>query len=149
MAQLLAEQKAFHTPYAEEKHITIHLNCPNDLPSILANRQNIEEVLANLITNGVKYSPAGSTITISAAKENEYLKFQVVDTGFGMTGEDLEKIFTRFYRVKDSNTRQIQGTGLGLAIVRSIIESHHGKITVASEVGKGTTFTVLLPLGDG
>lgn len=149
MAQLLAEQKAFHTAYAEEKQITIHLNCPDDLPSILANRQNIEEVLANLITNGIKYSPAGGTITISATKEHEYLKFQVADTGFGMTSEDLEKIFTRFYRVKDSNTRQIQGTGLGLAIVKSIIESHHGKITVASEVGKGTTFTVLLPLGDG
>lgn len=149
MAQLLAGQKAFHTAYAEEKQITIHLNCPDDLPSILANRQNIEEVLANLITNGIKYSPAGGTITISATKEHEYLKFQVADTGFGMTSEDLEKIFTRFYRVKDSNTRQIQGTGLGLAIVKSIIESHHGKITVASEVGKGTTFTVLLPLGDG
>jgi PAS domain S-box-containing protein len=148
MAQLLAEQKAFHTSYAEEKQITIHLNCPDDLPSILANRQNMEEVLANLITNGIKYSPAGGSITISAAKGNKYLKFQVADTGYGMTSEDLEKIFTRFYRVKDSNTRQIQGTGLGLAIVKSIIESHHGKITVTSEVGKGTTFTVLLPLAD-
>ena len=148
MAQLLAEQKAFHTSYAEEKQITIHLNCPDDLPSILANRQNMEEVLANLITNGIKYSPAGCSITISAAKGNKYLKFQVADTGYGMTSEDLEKIFTRFYRVKDSNTRQIQGTGLGLAIVKSIIESHHGKITVTSEVGKGTTFTVLLPLAD-
>jgi PAS domain S-box-containing protein len=149
MAQLLADQKKFHSSYAAEKLITIDLNCPDDLPSILANRQNMEEVLANLITNGIKYSPAGASINISAAKENEYLKFQVADTGFGMSSEDLKKIFTRFYRVKDANTRQIQGTGLGLAIVKSIIESHHGKITVASEVGKGTTFTVFLPLSDG
>ena len=146
LGQLLLDQKAFHSPYAEEKKIAIHLNCPSDLPPILANRQNMEEVFSNLITNAIKYSPAGGSITITAAKENEYLKIQVADTGFGITGEDLHKIFTRFYRVKDANTRQIQGTGLGLAIVKSIIESHHGKISVTSEVGGGTTFTVLLPL---
>jgi len=149
MGKLLAEQKNFHSPYGEEKQIRIDLNCPTELPLILANRQNMEEVFSNLITNGIKYSPAGGTITISAAKENEYLKLQVADTGFGMTEEDLDKIFTRFYRVKDANTRQIQGTGLGLAIVKSIIDSHHGKISVTSEVGRGTTFTVILPLADG
>jgi two-component system phosphate regulon sensor histidine kinase PhoR len=109
----------------------------------------MEEILSNLITNGIKYSPAGANITISAAAENKYLKLQVIDTGFGISEEDLDKIFTRFYRVKDSHTRQIHGTGLGLAIVKSIIESHHGKISVKSERGKGTTFTVLLPLADG
>jgi PAS domain S-box-containing protein len=149
MRQLLIDQKNFHSAYAVEKEITLHLNCPADLPSILANRQNMEEALSNLITNGIKYSPAGGTITISAAAENKYLKLQVIDTGFGISEEDLDKIFTRFYRVKDSNTRQIHGTGLGLAIVKSIIESHHGKISVASERGKGTTFTVFLPLADG
>lgn len=149
MGKLLAEQESFHRSYAAEKQITMHLDCPADLPSILANRQNMEEVFSNLVTNGVKYSPAGATITVSAVKENEYLKILVTDTGIGIPHEDLEKIFTRFYRVKDSNTRQIQGTGLGLAIVKSIIESHHGKIKVASEVGKGTTFTILLPFATG
>ena len=148
IGQLLTDQKNFHSPYAQEKKITIQLNCPSDLPSILANRQNMEEVFSNLITNAIKYSPAGGAITINAAKENEYLKIQVADTGYGITSEELDKIFTRFYRVKDANTRKIQGTGLGLAIVKSIIESHHGKISVASEVGHGTTFTVLLPLAE-
>jgi PAS domain S-box-containing protein len=149
MRQLLTDQITFHSPYAEEKEITLQLNCPADLPSILANRQNMEEAFSNLITNGIKYSPAGGTITISVKTENQYLKLQVADTGFGISNEDLEKIFTRFYRVKDSNTRQIHGTGLGLAIVKSIIESHHGKISVVSQVGRGTTFTVFLPLADG
>jgi len=149
MRQLLADQKSFHSHYGEEKQILIQLNCPADLPLILANRQNMEEVMSNLITNGIKYSPVGATILISAATENMYLKLQVADTGFGIPEEDLEKIFSRFYRVKDSNTRQVHGTGLGLAIVKSIIESHHGKISVASEVGRGTTFTVLLPLANG
>ncbi len=148
MARLLADQKDFHSPYGDEKEITIQLDCPTDLPSILANRQNMEEVISNLITNGIKYSPVGGTITLTAATENQYLKLQVADTGFGIPEEDLEKIFTRFYRVKDTNTREIQGTGLGLSIVKSIIDSHHGKIRVASEIGKGTTFTILLPLSD-
>ncbi|MGB3221494.1 MAG: response regulator [Desulforhopalus sp.] len=148
MRQLLIDQKNFHSAYAEEKEIILQLECSDDLPSILANRQNMEEALSNLITNGIKYSPAGGYITISAAAENKYLKLQVIDTGFGISEDDLDKIFTRFYRVKDSQTRQIQGTGLGLSIVKSIIESHHGKISVASERGKGTTFTVLLPLAD-
>ena len=146
MGKLLVEQKIFHSPYAKEKQINILVNCSDNLPLIFANRQNMEEVFSNLITNAIKYSPSGGSITISAATENEYLKLQVADTGFGIAEEDLEKIFTRFYRVKDSNTRQIHGTGLGLAIVKSIIESHHGKISVASEVGSGTTFTVFLPL---
>jgi two-component system, OmpR family, phosphate regulon sensor histidine kinase PhoR len=148
IAQLLADQKTFHTPYAEEKQITILLKCSANLPSILANRQNMEEVFSNLITNSIKYSPANATITISGKTENDYLQLQVTDTGFGISTEDQEKIFTRFYRVKDANTRQIHGTGLGLAIVKSIIESHHGKISVASEIGRGTTFTVLLPLAE-
>jgi len=148
MRQLLIDQKNFHSAYAEEKEIILQLECSDDLPSILANRQNMEEALSNLITNGIKYSPAGGYITISAAAENKYLKLQVIDTGFGISEDDLDKIFTRFYRVKDSQTRQIQGTGLGLSIVKSIIESHHGKISVASERGKGTTFTVLPPLAD-
>jgi two-component system phosphate regulon sensor histidine kinase PhoR len=148
MANLLSEQLVFHNPYGADKGITIQLNCPNDLPTILANPQNMEEVFSNLITNAIKYSPAGACITISVIVENEYLKIELADTGYGISSEDLEKIFTRFYRAKDRNTREIQGTGLGLAIVKSIIESHHGKISVASQVDSGTTFTVLLPLSD-
>lgn len=148
MAAMLRDQQSFHSPYAMEKKITIQLDCPAQLPVILANRQNMEEVLANLITNAIKYSPEGATVSLLAVAENEYLKMVVSDTGYGIGADDLAKVFTRFYRVKDSNTRNIHGTGLGLAIVKSIVESHHGKITVASEPGKGTTFTVLLPLTD-
>ena len=78
--------------------------------------------------------------------ENDYLTVEVEDTGYGMQPEDLDKIFTRFYRVKDKNTRTIHGTGLGLAIVKSIVDSMHGSISVRSTPGEGTTFTVQLPL---
>ncbi len=146
--RLLEDQKAFHTPYGEGKNTSISLEYQDKLPSILANPQNIEEVLSNLVTNAIKYSPENSAVKITAHLENEYVKLQISDTGYGMSEEDLEKIFTRFYRVKDANTRHIQGTGLGLAIVKSIIDSHHGKISVASELDKGTTFTIFLPVSE-
>lgn len=146
IATLLTEQLNFHTPYGAEKGISLSLDCEKGLPNIFANKQNMDEVLSNLITNAIKYSPAGSSVTISAATENKYLQIIVSDTGFGMSPEDLDKIFTRFYRVKDKNTREIQGTGLGLSLVKSIIESHHGNISVKSNPGEGTIFTILLPL---
>jgi len=148
LTALLADQQVFHTPYAKEKGITIAFDCPVSLPPLLANRQNMEEVFANLITNAIKYSPAGGSIAIKTVMEGNLLKTEVRDTGFGIGPEDLEKIFIRFYRVKDANTREIHGTGLGLAIVKSIVESHHGYISVASELGRGTTFTVWLPVAE-
>lgn len=146
IADILKDQQAFHSPYALENNIRIEIICPAQLPSILANRQSIEEVFSNLITNAIKYSPEGASITLLVEVENEYLKIQVKDTGFGIPKEDQEQIFTKFFRVKDSNTRHIHGTGLGLSIVKSIVESHHGSIKFTSAPGKGTTFTVLLPL---
>ena len=80
--------------------------------------------------------------------ENEYLHTTVADNGYGIPAEDLERIFNRFYRVKDENTRTQQGTGLGLALVKSIVESHHGIVKVDSTLGKGTTFTFLIPLNE-
>ncbi len=146
MSALLSEQLAFHSPYAGEKNIRIDLDLAGDLPSLFANRGNMEEVFSNLVTNAIKYSQNDSHITLSATRENDYLKVEVSDSGFGIGEEDLDKIFTRFFRVKDQNTRKIQGTGLGLSIVKSIIDSHHGKISVKSIPESGTTFTVLLPV---
>lgn len=145
ITRLLEEQVSFHLPYARKKDMNIALEIHGTLPPLLANPRHLEEVFSNLITNAIKYSPQGGHIRISAVTENEYLRLQVADSGFGINEEDLDKIFTRFYRVKDNNTRTIHGTGLGLAIVKSVIDSMHGIITVKSEPGKGTEFTILLP----
>ena len=145
IAKLLVDQKVFHTPYAEKRHMTIELNIEENLPKILANPRHMDEVLSNLITNAIKYSPEGGSIRISAGVKNECLGLEVADSGFGIPEEDLDKIFSRFYRVKDANTRTIHGTGLGLAIVKSIIDSLHGSITVKSTPGQGTEFSILLP----
>ena len=117
-----------------------------ELPSVLANRRSLEEVVSNLISNAIRYTPDGGSITVSAGVERDYARISVQDTGFGIAGEDREKIFERFFRVKNDQTRFITGTGLGLAIVKSIVEAHNGTIRVESEVGRGSTFHVHLPV---
>lgn len=148
MIGLLQEQVEFHRPGAEEKNSSLTLKAADSLPSVLANQRGMEEVLTNLITNAIKYSPDSNTITVTAEKENEYMRISVADNGYGIPEEDLERVFARFYRVKDENTRTQQGTGLGLSLVKSIVETHHGSIKVASAIGKGTTFTILLPIAE-
>lgn len=148
MAELFREQVAFHEANGARKEISLTLDAPESLPPVLANQRSMEEVVTNLITNGIKYSPEGSTVKLVARIENEYLQFSVQDNGYGIPEEDLKRIFDRFYRVNDENTRAIVGTGLGLAIVKSIVDAHHGSIKVTSMPGSGSTFTVLLPLAD-
>lgn len=146
MAFLLKEQVMFHTPAAQEKHIQIKLEPILDLPVIPANKGNMDEVLSNLITNAIKYSPEGGCITISARIENDYFVMSVQDTGFGIPTDEQPRVFDRFYRVKNTDTRMIVGTGLGLPIVKNIVEAHDGMIKLESVPGKGSVFHVYLPV---
>jgi signal transduction histidine kinase len=144
---LLEDQLAFHVPKAQAKNIAMNLRHPAaPLPPLFANHQNMEEVLSNLITNAIHYTPEGGAITLDAAVEGDCLCISVADTGIGIPEEEQGRIFERFYRVKDERTKYVVGTGLGLAIVKSIVESHDGRISVASKPGQGTTFYVYLPL---
>ncbi len=145
MAALIRDQVSFHLPRAESESILLESDLSETLPPVLANRQNMEEVVSNLITNAIKYSPGGGRVTISASAGADFLWFRVQDTGLGISPEDQKLIFQQFYRAKNEGTRFIQGTGLGLAIVKSILESHQGRITVESRPGEGSTFTVFLP----
>jgi two-component system phosphate regulon sensor histidine kinase PhoR len=146
IASLLSEQVTFHQTRAQAKSIHLSLEPVSELPPILANKRAIEEVFANLLTNAIKYTPEGGTVGVSALAEKDYVRVAVKDTGFGIAAEDLNRVFDRFYRVKDDNTRMISGTGLGLAIVKSIVEAHNGRIEVESEPGHGSTFHVFLPV---
>ncbi len=146
MGPLLADQVAFHQARAEARKIALENQAPGQLPPIMANRRNMEEVLSNLITNAINYTPEGGRVTVSAGVENDFLVVKVKDTGFGIAHEELEKIFNRFYRVKNEKTRFVVGTGLGLSIVKSIVEAHHGRIRVESKPDQGSIFLVHLPL---
>ncbi len=106
----------------------------------------LEQVLQNLIQNAVKYSPLGGTVTITLGREGDMARFQVQDYGIGIPADELPRLFTRFYRARNAEAFHISGFGVGLYVVREIVRLHGGDIKVESEEGKGTAFTVLLPL---
>jgi len=145
MAQLLEDQVVFHQAAARAKSIQLHLEPLPALPAVMANRLNLDEVFSNLIVNAINYTPENGNITIDAAVEGDYVRVRVTDTGIGIAEEDFDRIFDRFYRVKNDKTRFVIGTGLGLPIVKSIVDAHHGLLRVESEPDHGTTFSVFLP----
>ena len=145
MYELLKDQVDFHQPKAQTKKIQIELSLLPDLPPVFANKQNMEEVLSNLIANAINYTPEGGKITVAARPEKHHLCISVSDTGIGIEKEDLNRIFDRFYRVKNEKTRYIIGTGLGLPIVKRIIDAHDGMIRVKSKPDQGSTFYVYIP----
>lgn len=106
----------------------------------------ISKVLNNLIDNALKYSPAGSTITIQTLEKDDFIEIQVQDEGIGLSEEDQENLFTRFYRAKNDTTTRITGTGLGLYLTKYFVEAHFGDVEVQSEIGSGSTFIIRLPL---
>lgn len=143
---LLRGQVGFYEAKAAEKKITLGIDSLPELPPVLGNKRSVEEVISNLITNAIRYTPEGGKITLSGSVAQGYVRVSVKDTGFGIAKDDLDRIFERFYRVKNDQTRFVTGTGLGLAIVKSIVDTHNGMIKVESEVGKGSTFHVDLPI---
>ena len=130
---------------ADHKKIDLEFSAPSKISLINADRNSMEGIFTNLISNAIKYTPEGGKVWVNLAEEGGFVKATVSDTGIGLKKEDLPRIFDKFYRVKTTQTRQIVGTGLGLSIVKSIVDAHLGSITVDSEEGGGTTFTVLLP----
>jgi PAS domain S-box-containing protein len=130
---------------ARAKGITLSAEFGPSLPPVLGDKDNLEGVFTNVVSNAIKYTPEGGTVTIAVGADGDYVKTVVKDTGIGISPEDLPRIFDKFSRVKSEKTRGIVGTGLGLCIVKSIVEAHLGSISVESEEGRGTTVTVLLP----
>lgn len=124
----------------------ISLQTEIDAVTILASKPFIEKVWENLISNAIKYTMDDGQIKITARAEDNEAIVTIADTGIGMTKEDLDYIFERFYRVDDARHAAIEGTGLGLSIVQEVVRIHHGTIDVESELGQGTSFTVRLPI---
>ena len=110
------------------------------------NESQLHQALRNLIGNAVKYTPEGGAITLSLELESNIAKIKVKDTGYGIPASEIPHIFERFYRAHNNGHDAIEGNGLGLAIVKSVAEKHGGEVTVESEVGKGSCFTLILPV---
>jgi signal transduction histidine kinase/FixJ family two-component response regulator len=131
------------------KNQSLKLELPeNELPPLMADPLALESIYGNLITNALNYTPPGGEIRVKAEVVGISVRVSVIDNGFGIEARHLDKIFERFYRVKDENTRMITGTGLGLPIVKGLVDSLGGFIDVESTPGSGSVFMVTLPLKD-
>ena len=128
---------------AELKKISFDINCEDDI-EVVTNADFLEQAVSNLVDNAVKYSPEGKMVSVKGEKSGEELIISVTDEGIGIPQEHHQRIFERFYRVDKARSRRIGGTGLGLSIVKNICLSLGGKVTVESEVGKGSTFRIIL-----
>ncbi|MNM90253.1 Sensor histidine kinase YycG [compost metagenome] len=130
----------------QEKGIKPTLFISSGVSTAWIDRDQIDQVLDNLISNAMKYTPEGGTITIEARNmEDGLLAISVQDNGIGIPKRDLDRIFERFYRVDKARSRNMGGTGLGLSIAREIVKAHGGTISLQSELGKGTKVTFTLP----
>lgn len=144
-SDLLQRVAAAYTHQAERQKVALRLTSEDDLPEINIDQERLVQVLGNLISNALRYTSEGGRITLGASRKADAILLTVADTGEGIPAGILPKVFDRFYRGETSRQRQDGETGLGLAIAKSIVELHGGSITVNSEVGKGTTFTIALP----
>lgn len=147
MEELLGSVIDFLGAQAKAKKQSLSLNLPdNPLPTFTTDPLALESIVGNLVTNAINYTPEGGEIRVDVDRVGDNVRVAVKDNGFGIEAKYLGKIFDRFYRVKNEKTRFITGTGLGLPIVKGLVDSLGGSISVESEPGKGSTFTVLIPV---
>jgi len=147
MEELLDSVVEFLNAQAKAKKQSLTLQLPEaPLPTFTADPLALESIVGNLITNAINYTQEGGEITVKVDKVGDNVRIAVQDNGFGIEAKYLGKIFDRFYRVKNEKTRFLTGTGLGLPIVKGLVDSLGGSISVESEPGRGSTFTVLIPV---
>ncbi len=144
--ELLSELTETLSIPAKKHHHTLTYMAPENLPDIEGDRGRIQQLLINIMSNAIKYTPNGGTIRIVATYGNNQVQIQVKDNGIGIPEEDLERLFERFYRVDKARSRERGGTGLGLSIAKEIADAHGGTITIESKVQVGTTVTITLPV---
>ena len=147
IAQLIQETLTVFTSLASEKGVVLDYQHPNELSLISVDAARIRQVLHNLLSNALHYTPERGTITVRALETEKDIQIVVQDTGEGIDPDHLPYIFDRFYRADRSRSRNTGGTGLGLSIAKAIVEAHNGRVTVSSPgLGEGSTFRMFLPL---
>ncbi len=145
IAALVGEAvQAFEAATVGRRH-DVRVELQPDLPAVLADRGAMVDALVNLLSNAYKYTPEETAIVIGADADARAARVWVRDSGIGIAAKEQRRIFQKFYRVDERLSRDVEGSGLGLAIVRHIVVGHGGRIEVASEPGRGSTFTIVLP----
>lgn len=144
LSELLQEAHTDFKPSAADARIDLNFEA-KDGPPVFGDRGKLRQVIDNLVNNALKFTPAGGKVRVDAVREENSWIVTVTDNGMGIPAGDAEKVFEKFFRASNSDTKRTPGTGLGLSITRAIVEVHHGEVRVASVEGSGTTFTVRLP----
>lgn len=149
--QLCQSSLAFIQPQATKKRIVVTTQISPNLPKIVVDERRIRQALINLLTNAVKFTPAGGRITLEASCLSEQwdgdtVRISVIDTGIGISANNMQTLFQPFVQIDSALNRQYEGTGLGLALVKRFVELHNGRVGVTSEVNVGSCFSILLPL---
>ena len=146
VAKILDGVVAMMRPLLEAKHQSLTLSTDDGLPAAWGDHDRVVQVATNLVSNAHKYTQEGGSIEVSARREGDLVRVAVRDNGMGIAAEDLPRLFSRFFRVDNSMTREIGGTGLGLSIVKSIVEMQGGTVAVESAPGAGSTFSFTVPI---
>lgn len=135
-----------HELEAQVEGREVIINIPDPLPLVIADEGKLRQVIVNLLTNAIKYSPGGAPVMVEASPASDMLRIAVRDQGIGIKESDMARLFKKFQRIADPSTRKVPGTGLGLYIVKGLIELQGGRIDVTSEYGVGSTFAFTMPV---
>src|SRR5262245_6617993 len=149
LSEAVAECLERHRPRAEAKRMTLEAVPPREDVSVWADAEGLGQILDNLVDNAVKYTQEGGAVQVRWASGSDQVSLSVEDNGPGIPARDLQRVFERFYRVDRARSRELGGTGLGLSIVKHLAQAMGGSVKAASEVGRGSTFTVCLPRASG
>ena len=144
VAELISSIVATHEAFVADSGLSLTYEMEKNV-LVKGDADMIRQATANLISNAVRYTPEGGWVVVSVLSDRKHVSIAVSDTGIGIAKDDLSRIFGRFWRADASRAREAGGLGVGLAVTKQIVERHHGYISVESELGKGTTFTIHLP----
>jgi signal transduction histidine kinase len=145
MAEFLKGLASAARQVADDKRLRLETYVDPSIGTVMGDPDKLEKIVLNLVFNALKFTPSGGRVTLSANKDGEFYVICVADTGMGISEKNLAHVFDRFWQADGSSKRKYQGVGIGLALVKELIEIQHGQVTVQSQEGKGTTFTVRLP----
>jgi signal transduction histidine kinase/ligand-binding sensor domain-containing protein/DNA-binding response OmpR family regulator len=147
LVSIVKENIQYFHSLAERKNITFKLNTVESEILVFVDKNKVEKILGNVLSNAFKFTPEGGEVEVEVSRKEKYAEIAITDTGIGIPQNRIDKIFDRFYQVDGSNTRERGGTGIGLSLTKELIELHKGRIEVISEEGKGSTFKIFLPFG--